>query len=216
MDLPLSIVFFVCLIVAVIIHEVTHGLVAYALGDDTAKLAGRLTLNPIPHIDPFGSIVLPAIGALTGLPVLAFAKPVPVNVNRLRNPRRDILLVSLAGPGVNLLMMGIAAVAAKLSYENITLPSGSFRIADLPLGFLILFSFALVNLFLGIFNLLPIPPLDGSVIIEPVLPKSWLPAWYRFRPYGLLVLFMLVFWTGLAGRVLEPFYRELIRFIFGS
>ena len=112
MDLQLSIVFFVCLIVAVIIHEVTHGLVAYALGDDTAKLAGRLTLNPIPHIDPFGSIVLPAIGALTGLPVLAFAKPVPVNVIRLRNPRRDILLVSLAGPGVNLVMMGIAAVAA--------------------------------------------------------------------------------------------------------
>ena len=100
-----TVIFFGCLVVAVILHEISHGVVALWFGDDTAKRAGRLTLNPIPHIDPFGSIILPAMGALTGLPVLGWAKPVPVNPARLRNPRRDMLFVSLAGPATNFLLM---------------------------------------------------------------------------------------------------------------
>ena len=213
-DLQQAVIFFGCLIVAVILHEVSHGVVASWFGDDTAKRAGRLTLNPIPHIDPVGSIVMPAMGALLGVPVLAWAKPVPVNPNRMRNPRRDMLFVSLAGPITNFLLMAVSALAARRALRP---EHGAVRVrvGRLPLGMQILFSFALVNLFLGIFNLLPIPPLDGSALIERVLPEEWLPDWYQFRPYGFLVLFILVFSTGFVGRILEPFATRLLRFVFG-
>jgi Zn-dependent protease len=209
-DFEQAVVFFVCLIVAVIFHEVSHGLVASWFGDDTAKRAGRLTLNPVPHIDPVGSIVMPAMGALLGVPVLAWAKPVPVNPARMRDPRRDMLVVSLAGPATNFLLMAAAALAAKALY---TTPVAFYE--DLPFGIQILFSFALVNLFLGLFNLVPIPPLDGSELVARILPKDWLPAWYRFQPYGFLVLFVLVFTTGFAGKILAPFADQLVRFVFG-
>ena len=206
-----TVIFFGCLVVAVILHEISHGVVALWFGDRTAKDAGRLTLNPIPHIDPFGSIVLPALGAITGIPVLAWAKPVPVNPARMRHPRRDLVFVSLAGPATNFLLMISAALAARAAYRSVTPVS---FIDQLPLGIQILFSFALVNLFLGLFNLLPIPPLDGSSLIERVLPETWLPHWYRVRPYGFLLLFLLVFSTGVISEFLQPFERWLIRFVF--
>ena len=212
MNLQQSVIFFGCLVVAVILHEISHGVVALWFGDRTAKEAGRLTLNPIPHIDPFGSIVMPAFGAILGIPVIAWAKPVPVNPSRMRRPRRDMLWVSLAGPATNFLLMIVAALAARAAYHSVDPVS---YIDQLPLGIQILFSFALVNLFLGLFNLLPIPPLDGSSLIERVLPEAWLPHWYRFRPYGFLVLFLLVFSTGVISEFLEPFERWLIRFVFG-
>ena len=155
--------------------------------------------------------MLPAIGAITGFPVIGWAKPVPVNPARMRDPRRDMLFVSLAGPTTNFLLMTVAAVAARAMFDPSTVPFGGFGFSDLPLGVQIVFSFAMVNLFLGLFNLLPIPPLDGSALIERVLPKGWLPGWYRFRPYGILVLFMLVFCTGFISRILEPFYDQLVR-----
>jgi Zn-dependent protease len=213
-DLQQAVIFFGCLIVAVILHEISHGVVASWFGDDTAKRAGRLTLNPIPHIDPVGSVVMPAMGALLGVPVLAWAKPVPVNPNRMRDPRRNMLFVSLAGPIANFLLMAVSALAAKALYDPSSVPF-NFGFDDLPLGIQILFSFALVNLFLGLFNLVPIPPLDGSALIERVLPQDWLPKWYQFRPYGFLVLFILVFTTGFAGRILAPFADQLVRFVFG-
>jgi len=108
------VIFYGCLFVAVILHEISHGVVAYAYGDDTAKRAGRLTLNPIPHIDPFGSIILPAMAVLANLPVLGWAKPVPVSPSRLRNPRRQMLIVGLAGPFTNFALMVAAAVPAKM------------------------------------------------------------------------------------------------------
>jgi len=211
-NLQQSVIFFGCLVVAVILHEISHGVVALWFGDRTAKEAGRLTLNPIPHIDPFGSIIMPALGAIVGIPVIAWAKPVPVNPNRLHHPRRDMLYVSLAGPASNFLLMITAALAARAAYHSVDPVS---YIDQLPLGIQILFSFALVNLFLGLFNLLPIPPLDGSSLIERVLPAAWLPHWYKFRPYGFLVLFLLVFSTGVISEFLEPFERWLIRFVFG-
>jgi Zn-dependent protease len=206
-----SVIYFGCLVVAVILHEISHGVVALWFGDRTAKEAGRVTLNPVPHIDPFGSIILPAMGAITGLPVLAWAKPVPVNPTRLRRPRRDMLLVSLAGPATNLTLMLAAAVGAKVLYENG--PQVVFY-EQLPLGTRILFSFAVVNLFLGLFNLLPIPPLDGSALLERILPAQWLPNWYKFRPYGFLILFLLVFSTGVISEFLDPFVNQLFDFVF--
>ena len=206
-----TLIYFGCLVVAVILHEISHGVVALWFGDHTAKEAGRLTLNPIPHIDPFGSIILPAMGALTGIPILAWAKPVPVNPNRMRNPRRDLVFVSLAGPATNLLLMTAAALAARAAYEN-TAPVATYD--QLPLVIRILFSFAVVNLFLGLFNLLPIPPLDGSALLERALPKEWLPNWYKFRPYGFLILFVLVFSTGAISKFLDPFLNQLFDFVF--
>jgi Zn-dependent protease len=205
-----TLIFFVALVASIILHEISHGVVALWFGDDTAKRAGRLTLNPVPHIDPFGSIILPALGALAHVPVIGWAKPVPVNPNRLRS-RRDMLLVSLAGPATNLSLMLVAAVVARVLFKPAFYPSG-LTLQDLTLPVLVALIFAQVNLFLGVLNLLPIPPLDGSALLERALPREWLPRWYSFRPYGILVLFALVFYVGL-GPVLDPFLRRLNEFI---
>lgn len=197
-----TIFYFVALVISVILHEISHGVVALWFGDDTAKRAGRLTLNPVPHIDPFGSILLPAMGAIAGVPFIAFAKPVPVNPNRLRNPRRDWLFVSLAGPATNLLLMFFAAAITRALFHG----GYSLTVVDFA------FAFAFVNLLLGLFNLMPIPPLDGSAILERMLPRDWLPAWHRFRPYGMLVLFLLVFTVGF-GRVFSPATDALRNYI---
>ena len=207
----LTVIYFFALIAAIILHEISHGVVALWFGDDTARKAGRLTLNPVPHIDPFGSIIMPAIGALSGIPVIGWAKPVPVNANRLRNPRRDMLIVSLAGPTTNLLLMVASAMIARRLYHP-TFDANFVIIADLPLAVQIALSFAVVNLFLGLFNLFPIPPLDGAALLERILPREWLPRWQSFQPYGVLVIFALVLWGG-PGRVLDPFLRHLYRYI---
>jgi Zn-dependent protease len=206
-----TIYWFVALVIAIILHEISHGIVALWFGDDTAKRAGRLTLNPIPHIDPFGSIILPALGALTGFPVLAWAKPVPVNPGRLRNQRRDMLIVSLAGPTTNFLLMFAAAFVTRELIRG----GNYFTVDDLPPAAGFLFAFAIVNLFLGLFNFLPIPPLDGSAILERMLPARYLETWYKFRPYGILVLFLLVFSTDVIGRIFDPFLERLLDFLRG-
>ncbi|MFA5882317.1 MAG: site-2 protease family protein [Acidimicrobiia bacterium] len=216
MPLREALVLFGCLVVAVILHEISHGVAAYWLGDDTAKKAGRLTLNPVPHIDPFGSLVLPAMGALAGLPIVGFAKPVPVNPQRLRNPRRDMLFVSLAGPASNMILMAIAAVTTRFLLNSGSGLASAIDRSGSDLLVQIVFSFAVVNLLLGLFNLLPIPPLDGSAIFERFLPREWLPTWYRFRPYGLLVVFAAVFMVpGLITRIVSPFYDALFNFVVG-
>ncbi|HWW46128.1 MAG TPA: site-2 protease family protein [Acidimicrobiia bacterium] len=215
MPLREALILFGCLVVAVILHELSHGVVALWLGDDTAKRAGRLTLNPIPHIDPFGSIILPAIGALAGLPIFGYAKPVPVDPGRLRHPRRDIIIVSLAGPTTNLLLMAAAALVARALYRGGGVLPGTISQSTSDVLIEIAFYFALVNLLLGLFNLLPIPPLDGSALLERMLPASWLPAWYRFRPYGLLILFVLIFFTGVLGTIINPFFDALRHFVVG-
>ena len=204
----LTVIYFFALVAAIILHEISHGVVALWFGDDTARRAGRLTLNPIPHIDPFGSIILPAMGALAGIPVVGWAKPVPIDPNRLRNGHRDMLFVSLAGPTTNLVLMAASAYVARLTYHP---TFGVFTFAQLPLVVQVALAFAIVNLFLGLFNLVPIPPLDGAALLERILPRGWLPGWQRFRPYGMLVIFALVFWggSGLLGHLFDPFLRRL-------
>ena len=200
-----------CLLVAVILHEISHGIVALAYGDDTAKRAGRLTLNPIPHIDPLGSVLLPAMAILASsvsgarVPVFGWAKPVPVSPSRLRNPRRHMLYVGLVGPATNFALMMVAALAARSIPDHPGIDTHD-----------VLEAFASVNLFLGVFNLLPIPPLDGSSLIERVLPPSALPTWYRIRPYGFLVLFVGVFYFNFFGHLIRPLYDALIRFMAGG
>jgi Zn-dependent protease len=208
-------IFYGCLVVAVILHEISHGVVAYAYGDDTAKRAGRLTLNPIPHIDPLGSIILPAMAVLANLPVIGWAKPVPVNPARLRNPRRQMLWVGLAGPITNFTLMVAAAIPAKILLAG-TLPracAGRFVDPDVSMAGNILASFAVVNLLLGLFNLLPIPPLDGASLIERVLPAGALQTYWKIRPYGFLILFVGLFYFNFFGRILDPFLEDLCRYL---
>jgi Zn-dependent protease len=155
------------------------------------------------------------MGALAGLPVLGYAKPVPVNPNRLRKPRRDMVYVSLAGPITNFLLMAIAAVIARAMVQGGALVSNAFDDTSPDLLLEIVFFFAIVNLLLGVFNLLPIPPLDGSALVERLLPEAWLPAWYKYRPYGFLILLVLVFATGIVSDIIAPFYDLLHDFVVG-
>jgi Zn-dependent protease len=179
------------LIFAIVFHEVAHGLVARLLGDPTAARMKRLTLNPIRHVDPVGTILVPGILALVKLPVFGWAKPVPVNKWMLRNPRYGMMAVAIAGPASNLILAGLAALVLGLF-------SGQLAAAPAPgttphfIG-LNLFNFLTINIFLALFNLLPIPPFDGSHIVEGLLPRAWVPAYEKLRPLGFpMVLVLLV------------------------
>jgi Zn-dependent protease len=208
-------IFYGCLVVAVILHEISHGVVAYAYGDDTAQRAGRLTLNPVPHIDPLGSIILPAMAVLANLPVLGWAKPVPVNPARLSNPRRQMLWVGLAGPITNFSLMVAAPIPAKILLAGAPPGAcrGRFVVPDVNLAGNILASFAVVNLLLGLFNLLPIPPLDGASLIERILPQRHLQTYWKIRPYGFLILFVGLFFFPIFSRILSPFLDELCLYL---
>lgn len=165
---------------AVILHECAHGWVAWRLGDPTAKLAGRLTLNPLKHIDPFGTVILPCLLFLLRSDFfIGWAKPVPVNFLNLPHPRRDTMLVGLAGPATNI---ALAFVASML----LTINSSSWAAHWLNEAILI-------NLLLAIFNLIPIPPLDGSRLVAALLPKSLAYLYGQMENYGLLLVFVLLY-----------------------
>jgi Zn-dependent protease len=173
--------FFIALVPSVVLHEVSHGWVANHFGDPTAKDAHRLTLNPLRHVDPFGTILLPALLLISHLPAFGYAKPVPVNISRLRKPRQQSLYVSLAGPLVNVVLSSIGLLICKLSLPVIDF-TGNYTISPL---FKIGEALGLVNLILAAFNLLPIPPLDGSAIIERFVPNQHLGRYYQFRARAL-------------------------------
>ncbi len=190
-------IFLVCFIPTVMFHEVAHGVVALWCGDDTAKQAKRITLNPLRHIDPVGSIVVPLLFALAGHPPFGWAKPVPVRIDRLRSPRNQAVLVGLAGPATNIILMGVGGVAfhfamASNPHELI----GGVLYYQYPLGLAasIAEDFGVLNIVIAVFNLIPIPPLDGSALIERLLPASALPQYYRMRfGFMIVVLFLVLF-----------------------
>lgn len=179
------IIFFAMLFPSIILHEVSHGWVANSFGDDTAKRAGRLTLNPIAHIDPFGTIILPVLLIATTGRAFGYAKPVPVNPRNLREPRNQSLLVSLAGPGVNIVLALIAAFGLR----RVLTPGASVQAWSLG-DFLLNLGYA--NVLLAAFNLIPLPPLDGSAVVERLLPRSWWPGYLRIRQYSMGALLILV------------------------
>lgn len=194
------------LVPSVILHEVSHGYVAHLLGDDTARRAGRLTLNPLAHVDPFGTVVLPILLTVGGLGAFGYAKPVPVDVGRLRRPRQHSLYVSLVGPAVNIVLAVGAAVAFRTLFEServggtLYIEEGLWPEVVLWLG--------VVNVVLAAFNLLPLPPLDGSALVERVLPARWWPGWLRLRRYSMGILLLVVLLApGALGRVLDPALR---------
>ncbi len=188
------------LVPSVILHEVSHGVVANHFGDDTAKRAGRLTLNPIAHIDPFGTVILPIILALSGFGAFGYAKPVPVTVSRLRNPRQHSLYVSLAGPAVNIAIALAAAVALR---PLITVVGGTRYLDGATAE--VIYRLGIINVILAAFNLIPLPPLDGSAVVERLLPRQWWPTWLRIRQYSMGVLILVVLLVpSLLTRVFSP------------
>jgi Zn-dependent protease len=204
---------FVALVFSLIVHEVAHGVVALWHGDDTAKRAGRITLNPAVHVDPLGSLVLPAMAALAGFPAFGWAKPVPVNPNRMRHPRGGMLRTSLAGPGINIVLMVVFGLAARFAFDADD--AISYLDPRASLGSLLLFWLATVNLLLATFNLLPIPPLDGAALIERLVPARRL-GWYRrIAPYGMLVIFGIVLFSNVFSEIVEPLFERLDEFIVG-
>lgn len=194
------------LIFAIVFHEVAHGWTALALGDPTAREQRRLSLNPLRHVDPFGTLILPGLLALAGAPVFGWAKPVPVTQWRLRNPRFGMMAVAAAGPLTNLVMATFGAIAIGL-----LLRGGAPVDASLP-GFLVLaFTyFVAINVFVAFFNLLPIPPFDGSHILEGLLPPNLAQAYGKLRGVGMALFFILVAlsWfgptSGILGHLIGP------------
>lgn len=197
---------------SVIVHEVAHGAVANHFGDDTAKRAGRLTLNPLRHVDPFGTLLLPLMLSLSGVGAFGYAKPVPVNLRRLRDPRRHALFVSLAGPATNLVLVVVATMLLRGVFAGDI--DRAFGVDDLPLAARLTFWFGFVNVLLAVFNLLPIPPLDGSALVERLLPAAWWPTWLRLRPYGMgIVLLVVLAVPGLLQRIFDPALEQWARLL---
>lgn len=216
--LTFALVLIPALVIAIIFHEVAHGYAAKLLGDPTASDRGRLTLNPLAHVDPVGTLLVPGALALLGGPVFGWAKPVPVNKRRLNNPRFGMMAVAAAGPGSNFVLAGVGAVLLGL-----VMPVGLGFGGDMEAGAALLvngqgepvwlatglFYFLLINIFLGMFNLLPIPPFDGSHIVGGLLPERMRAGWEKLQGIGMALLLVLiasswVFGTSWLGQVLMP------------
>ncbi len=194
------------LVFAIVFHEIAHGWTARLLGDPTALEARRLSLNPFRHVDPVGTLLLPAFLALVKAPVFGWARPVPVNKWRLDNPRRDMMIVAAAGPGSNLVLATLAAVLYGLMLRFV--PDGAGVVAHfVALSLVVFIQF---NVFLALFNLLPVPPFDGSHIVEGLLPRDLARRYAGMRRYALPLLFLLL----LVIPQVFPQWNVVERFVF--
>ncbi len=211
-------IWLVPLVIAIVFHEVAHGLVARRLGDPTAEQRGRLTFNPIKHVDPFGTVILPLILAVSHAgAIFGWAKPVPVDYARLRNPRRDMVLVALAGPGMNLLLAfaGVLILAATVAVSGVE--DGAARFVALNA-----LNFVYINIFLGIFNLLPVPPFDGGHVVEGLLPPALGQQFRKIGRFSLLIFVMLLLVlpaisprADVIGRIVSPIVNWLATVMLG-
>jgi Zn-dependent protease len=179
---------YIALVPSVILHEVSHGWVANFFGDPTAKDAKRLSLNPMRHIDPFGTILMPALLIALHFPPFGYARPVPVNTSRLRKPRQQSLYVSLAGPLVNVILSGVGLLLCDQGVSNV---AGNVLVTNDTI-FNVGLALGIANLLLAAFNLLPIPPLDGSAVIERFVPNKHLGAYYHWRARALPLVLLFV------------------------
>ncbi|NPA33189.1 MAG: site-2 protease family protein [Aquificae bacterium] len=203
------------LMIAVILHEVAHGWVAYKMGDPTPKEAGRLTLNPIPHIDPLGTIILPGLLMLAGSPIVfGWAKPVPINPMNFKDLRKGMFLVSIAGISANLALAVLFGLINR-ALRHI-LPLVPEQLAGLLVIPLLIFTTktVLINLVLALFNAIPIPPLDGSKALMSFLSYRYWELFYRFEQYGFIIITVLLF-TGVLQSIIMPPLVFLYRLILG-
>ena len=193
---------FIVLLFSLTVHETAHAWTASRLGDQTARLLGRVSLNPVVHADPIGTVLFPLLGMISGFPLIGWAKPVPVNVRNLKNGRRDYVLVAAAGPASNLLL----AVLASISLGLITVSPMRLGEPNVSAPLASLLSTAIItNVLLAVFNMIPIPPLDGGNVLGGLLPRS-LGARYDalMRPYGFILLYALLLTRGFDYLVVPP------------
>jgi Zn-dependent protease len=210
-SVDLSLLFFslIVIVFSLSVHEAAHAWTAYRLGDDTAAKLGRISLNPLVHIDPIGTVLLPVIAFLTRAPLIGWAKPVPVRTRGLRHPRRDLILIAAAGPVSNLLLASLAALALNVVPQadpTSVNTMGGLDVAS-PIGFLLNLA-ARLNLLLAVFNMVPVPPLDGGNVLANLLPTSLAYRFEQLRPYGVVVLYGLLL-TGLLAKLIGPPQRLL-------
>lgn len=194
---------------AIVCHEVSHGFVAWRFGDPTAKMMGRLTLNPIKHIDIIGTLMIFFIG-------IGWAKPVPVVFENLRNPKRDMIWVAAAGPITNILLATVSAFLLRglVVFGNPAASGSPLAMLVEPVIMMLAFS-VYINLLLAIFNMIPVPPLDGGRVLVGLLPYRQAVAWSRIEPYGMIIIIALVFFTNIFSYVISPVLKMAILLLAG-
>jgi len=212
-DIERIVLSIVPLLLAIILHEISHGWVAEKLGDPTARMLGRITLNPISHIDPIGTIILPGVLLLTGSHfIFGWAKPVPVNFANLRGGRRDMALVALCGPLSNFLLAVLSSIVFHLTFGSVTGPVGISDRIITPIHIMANYS-VLFNLVLMVINLLPILPLDGGRIVAGLAPVNIAMSMERMERYGMLIVLLLIasgIWSYVVGPIIYIFWRILM------
>jgi Zn-dependent protease len=194
---------------AIVCHEVSHGYVAWRFGDPTARMLGRLTLNPLKHIDIVGTLMIFFIG-------IGWAKPVPVVFENLRNPKRDMIWVAAAGPITNIILATVSAFLLRglVAYGNPAASGSPLAMLVEPVVLMLAFS-VYINLLLAIFNMIPVPPLDGGRVLVGLLPYRQAAAWSRIEPYGMMIIIALVFFTNMFSYIISPFLNIGIRLLAG-
>ena len=195
---------FLVLLFSLTIHESAHAWMAAQLGDPTGRRLGRVSFNPAAHIDPIGTILFPILAMVTRLPLIGWAKPVPVDFANLQHPRRDFMLIAAAGPGANLLLALIGAIGMRLTVSAL---GGAINLSA-PLV-LLWFWMLMLNVLLAVFNMIPVPPLDGGNVLAGVLPRHLADGFEQIRPYGFIIIVGLAV-TGVLGTFIGPIMTAIV------